>query len=135
MKLFPHNPVYVFCMILLPWRFGKTYILVENQTISFSRYFCFDEKTLKRDVISLCINDIQEIGFSKDFGVTLEKTIVGIYGTYKSQEIILKSNETFLAFNARPYTKSQVRTVIKIILEQNQELSCSNNLKRALNIC
>lgn len=134
MKLFPGNPVYIFCMIILPWRWRKTYILIKNKTISFSRYFCFDGKTLKKDILSIQINEIQEIGFSKDFGVAIEKTIVGAYGTYKPKEIVIKSNETFFAFNARHYTKSQIRLVTKAILEQNNKVICSNNFKRMLNI-
>jgi hypothetical protein len=70
----------------------------------------------------------------QDFGIAIEKTIVGMYGTYKSQEIVIKSNETFFSFNVRPYTKSQIRAVIKKILEQNNKVRCSNNFKRALNI-
>lgn len=135
MKIVPHNFIHMIIILFMPWRWGKNYILIEKQKITFSRYYCFDEKTLKRDIAIFSMEEIKQIGFPQDLGINMqEKTVKGMNGTYISQEIDFMTESSVFALNVRPYTKKQIRTFIEILLKDNPNIVCSKRLKKVLGI-
>ena len=134
MKIIPHNPVYMIIMLLMPWRWGKTYIRIENDVIIFGRYYCFDGKSLIKNVSMLNINEVIRIGFPADLNIKMqEKMCGGFYGNYRSQEIDFETKTNIIALNARPYTRKQFRLLMHIISELNPNIIYGNRLLKVLN--
>lgn len=129
----PHNPIYVIITALLPWRWRKTYVQIHKDTVTFSRYYCFDGKSLKRDVTTFSIKRVRHIGFPEDWDIPAqEKAIQGAYGVYVSQEILFETEEAVISFNARPYTKKQIRLFLDRLRSENPSVVCGDRLAKII---
>jgi len=133
-KIRPKNPVFVTLGVLLPWRYFNTFITLKDDIILIGRYFLHEIPHMTREVVEVKINDIEEIGFPEDLGIKMkEKSWTAAGGVYVSQGIDFKTKNSYVALNARPYTKKQIRYLFDYILKMNNKVKIGKSLCRFLN--
>lgn len=132
-RMIPKNPLFLFACLFAPWYLLHTYVLFEDDAIVFSRYYAFTGKTTKRDVTDIKIADIQEVGFPSDLKIRRKESLQSYaHGTYIPQEIDFKTRDRIVAFNARPYTKGQIRHLLEFIRLANKDIAVAKKLANAV---
>jgi hypothetical protein len=132
-KIVPKNPAFLFASVFAPWFLVNTYVILDGNKFVISRYYSFDGETLKKDLVEMNIADLEEAGFSMDLEIErIEKTIQGNHGFYIPQEIDFKTKSGILAFNAKPYTKKQIRYLINYVKSMNSSIIIGKSLTNVL---
>lgn len=111
----PKNPMFILATLAVPWQCFNTSIRINKRQIEFNRYFCTKGKLI-RNTTDFMIDSVQKIGFPCDFMIKQqEESLNGLYGTYSPQEIVfILSDKKVVSLNARPYTKRQIKTMLKV---------------------
>lgn len=131
----PHNPVYLICSLFLPWRWGKTNVMLTPDQITLNRYYCQSDHTMKFQSDSCPVLAIQMIGFPVDCGVDpIEPDRSSRYGCYVSQELVLCTGSGYYAFNMRPYTRSDILSLIQTITTMNPQIILGKRLRNTLRV-
>lgn len=115
-KRYGNNPLFIVSCIVVPWRYFNTFFAIENNNLFLSGYVAQKNSAFfKWFTIDFSLEEISKVGFTQDFDIPLhEEELNGIYGNYKSQEILFETNKGELYFiNVRPYTRKQIRLILK----------------------
>jgi hypothetical protein len=108
------NPIFILITLFFPWRFINTYIILEDNKVTFNRYYAINERQFRNKNDEITLGDIQEIGFSSEVKVKRQESVQnGAYGIYSPQEIDFKTKFEILALNTKPYTRKQIRYLIR----------------------
>lgn len=103
----PKNPIFIIITLFCPWRFINTYIILEDEKITVSRYYAINEMQFRRKIDDIILEDVQEVGFPSELMIKRQESDQsGAFGTYSSQEIDFKTKHRIVALNAKPYKKT-----------------------------
>lgn len=75
MKIEPHNFMFIFVSVFIPWCYFNTYIVINDKDIDIKRFFCRNDGFYK-DTATFNADDVCDIGFPKDFGIQLIENII-----------------------------------------------------------
>lgn len=143
----PKNSIFILITLFFPWRFINTYIILEDNKITFNRYYAINERQFKKNNDGITLRDLQEIGLPSELRVVRQESVQnGAYGTYSPQEIDFKTKFEIIALNTKPYTRKQIKCLIEFIDSKNKSdeefvkviRQIENNvlsLKELLNAC
>lgn len=115
----PLNPIYLIFAIFLPWRLTKTYVILSDSSITISAYYAQRNGTFKYKKYIFDYEQLLKFGFPNELKIKKqEPSISGSYGAYSSQEVdFLLLDGKAIPWNARPFTKKQVKTICEIIFK------------------
>ncbi|WP_444641575.1 hypothetical protein ACRQU7_14950 [Caproiciproducens sp. R1] len=127
------NPIFILITLFFPWRFINTYIILEDNKVTFNRYYAINERQFRNKNDEITLGDIQEIGFSSEVKVKRQESVQnGAYGIYSPQEIDFKTKFEILALNTKPYTRKQIRYLIEFIDSKNKNVLIGKRLTKAI---
>lgn len=115
MKIRPYHPVFIFVCLFVPRRWFNTYVQIDVDKCTFSRYFLRNRK-FRKEVTDFYLNKVIEVGTPTDFHMKrIEETASGSYGSYIPMEIIFKLIDgQMIPLNVRPYNKCQIKHLLSL---------------------
>jgi len=129
----PRNPFFIFYSLFFPWLYKNTYVALEENKITFSRYYAVSETHCKKKLDEIMTGDLQAAGFPSDLKIKRQEcSQSGAKVFYLPQEIDFKTKEKIVALNAKPYTKKQIRFLMEYIGSRNEEFCLGKNVARML---
>ncbi|GEM_PF-1243087 len=129
----PKNPIFILITLFFPWRFINTYIILEDNKVTFNRYYAINERQFRNKNDEITLGDIQEIGFPSEVKVKRQESVQnGVYGTYSPQEIDFKTKFEIIALNTKPYTRKRIKCLIEFIDSKNKNVLIGKRLTKAI---